>query len=286
LEGFIQALVLGLAFGGVYALVASGLTLIFAVTRHINIAHGSFMILTMYILFVLYSSLGIDPYLGMLICIPVMFILGIIVFLFILRPVVKAEPLVVFQMLIGVSFVVENALLVYFGGDLRVVTGFIVLSKVDFGPIVVRTSQLVAFIASIAVSIGFFYLLEKTEFGRSIRAVAQDSDVAGLMGINVRTIQMLVFALGFVLLAIAASLVIPFQTFHPLLGLFATLFGSIILVMGGMGSFLGALIVSLGMGVIYGLSLYYIHSAMATTVCYGIFILFLLIKPQGLFGVK
>jgi len=285
--GLVQAIILGLAFGGVFALITAGLTLIFALTRHINVAHGSFMVLGMYIIFAAYRAWKLDPYLALLILAPLMFLLGLFVFrLGGFSQMIKADPLIVFQFFIGYVLIIENILLLRFSGDYQTVPSFITLSKTTLGPFVMRNAQLLAFLASLAVSLGFYWVLMNTEFGRAVRAVAQNPDVAALMGVNVRRVRMLVFALGFVLLAVAAALFIPLTTFNPYTGFILTLFALIILVMGGMGSFLGALVAGLIIGLAYGISYFYVGSSLAAVIPYGLFILVILLRPQGIFGIR
>jgi len=192
----------------------------------------------------------------------------------------------VFHLFIGWVFIIESGLLVAFGGDYRTVSSFIGLHKIVFGPFQLRTTQVIAFIVSVAISLIFYRVLMTTNFGRAVRATAQLPDVASLYCINVRRIQMLVFGLGFVLISLAGALLAPIMSFTPYTGFFLVLFALIILVLGGMGSFLGALVAGLIIGLAYGLSYFYIASNLAMLIPYGIFILVILFRPQGLFGVR
>ena len=283
---FVQGAILGLAFGCVFALIASGLTLIYAVTKHIHASHGVFMVLSMYMLWLLYNHFGIDPYLSLLIVVPAMFGIGLFLFRFVFRRVLSAETLTVFQYFIAWIFIIENALLIGFGADAVTVPSFITLSKLHFGSVIVRVPQLVAVVASLALLLALYRVIKATDFGRAIRAIAQDRDTASLMGINVRRIQMLVFGIGFALLAFAAVMTNPLVSFDPYYGFWLVLFALIILMLGGMGNFMGSLIAGLIIGFVYGMSYLLIGSTLSAIPTYVIVILILLFRPQGLLGTR
>ncbi len=282
----VQAVVLGLAQGAVYALIASGLTLIYAVTRHFNFAHGHFLAIGMYMSYALFTAYELDPYLSFFIVAPAMFILGLFIFRFLLQPLVRGSPLTTLIMLYGLSLIIENVLLIIFGGQDHAVPTFLDLDKLYFGPIIMKTSLLVALLVSLVVTLGFYWLLRTTDFGRTVRAVAEKPESAALMGIKVRRVQLLVFALAFVLLAIAATCYIPMSTMFPTMGLNITLFAFVVITLGGMGNFLGALVGGLIIGVAGALSSLFWGVGLSATIPYAIFILVMLFRPQGLFGGK
>jgi branched-chain amino acid transport system permease protein len=281
-----QLLALGLAFGGLYALMASGLTLSYAVTRHINVAHGDFLALGLYALFAIYGALKLDPYLSFFIVAPLLFAFGFVIFRFFLRPVMHTAPIVVFQLFIGMGFIIQNALNIVFTGNSLNVRSFIALDKLALGTVLVRTPEVIALTVSLVVCLGFYWLLQSTEFGRVIRAVAQRPDVAQLMGVNIRQVQAWVFALSFLLLAIAATLAAPILVLRPVMGLEISLYALIILILGGMGNFVGALVGAFIIGVATAGSQFFLGSSMSAAVPYAIFVAILLLRPQGLFGAK
>ncbi len=281
-----QVLVLGLAFGGVYALIASGLTLSYAVTRHINVAHGDFLALGLYVLFSICGTLGLDPYVALLLVAPILFVLGFVVFRLFLRPVVHTAPIVVFQLFIGMGFIIQSGLNIVYTGNALNVPSAVALHKLYVGPIVVRTADTLAFGVSVVVCVGFYWLLRSTEFGRVVRAVAQRPDVAPLMGVDIRWVQAWVFALSFLLLAIAAALSAPILVLRPSMGLEISLYALIILILGGMGHFVGALLGAFIIGIATSASLFVWGTSMSAAVPFAIFVIILLLRPQGMFGAR
>ncbi len=284
--GFVQVLVLGLAFGGVYALIASGLTLSYAVTRQINVAHGDFLALALYALWTLQRVTNLDPYLGFFVVAPLLLGLGVLVFRFLLGPVVQTAPIVVFQLFIGMGFIIENGLNILFTGNSQSVPSVIVLHKLRAGPIVLRTADTIALAGSLIVCLGFYWLLRSTEFGRVVRAVAQRPDVASLMGVNIRKVQVRVFALSFLLLAFAAALSAPILVLRPTMGLEISLYALIILILGGMGHFGGALLGAFIIGIATAFSLYVWGNSMSAAIPFALFVVILLVRPQGIFGLR
>jgi branched-chain amino acid transport system permease protein len=281
-----QVLVLGLAFGGLYALIASGLTLAYAVTRHINVAHGDFLALGLYVLFSVCGALRLDPYLGLLVVAPLLFVLGFVIFRLFLRPVVHTAPIVVFQLFIGMGFVIQSGLNIAYTGNALNVPSAIGLHKLYLGPVVLRTADALAFVVSVVVCVGFYWLLRSTEFGRVVRAVAQRPDVAPLMGVDIRSVQARVFALSFLLLAIAAALSAPILVLRPTMGLEISLYALIILILGGMGHFVGALLGAFIIGIATSASLFVWGTSMSAAVPFAIFVVILLLRPQGMFGAR
>mgnify|MGYP001031330838 CR=1 FL=1 len=191
--------------------------------------------------------------------------------------------LVSFQIFLGLIFVIENLLLGFFTATPHLIPSFIVLRRVSLGHLVLGLPHLIAFIAALVIGLGFYWMLRSTDFGRAIRAVSEDMETASLMGIKVRKVQMMVWALAFVLIAVAASLVAPWWEVSPFIGLDLTLFALIILVIGGMGNFVGALVAGFAMGLIESIAGLTIGGTMAAALPYIIFIFFLFFRPQGLF---
>jgi branched-chain amino acid transport system permease protein len=281
-----QVLVLGLVFGGLYALIASGLTLGYAVTRHINVAHGDFLALGMYLLLSIYSAWKIDPYVSFFIVAPLLFGLGLLIFKFFLGPIVQAAPIVIFQLFIGMGFIIQNGLNIVYSGNSQNVPSVVAMSKLHLGDVVVRTPDTIALVASLVVCVGLYWWLQSTEFGRVVRAVAQRPDVAPLMGINIRSVQSKVFALSFLLLGIAASLAAPILVLRPSMGLEISLYALIILILGGMGNFVGTLVGAFIIGVASSVSQFVWGNALSAAVPFAIFVVILLLRPQGIFGTR
>jgi len=280
------AIVQGLAQGGVYALIASGLTLIYAVTRHFNFAHGGLLVLALYFSYYFYDSFGYDPYLSFLIVAPIMFIIGLLIFRFLFQRLISSSPLTSILMFFGIALIIQYLMPITFDTLNKSVGSFIMLNKIHIGSVTITLRSLIAVTTSLVVSLSFYWLLKTTDFGRAIRAIAQRPEAAALMGINVRRMQMLVFALAFVLLAAAAATYAPMHSFNANIGLNITLFAFIVIALGGMGHFIGALVAGMIIGVAEQLSSLFWGTSLSATIPYAIFIMVLLFRPQGLFGSK
>jgi branched-chain amino acid transport system permease protein len=281
---FFQVVIQGIMMGSVYFLIASGLTMIFAVTRLLNFAQGDFMVVAMYTCLVLFTSLKLDPYVSIFLVMPFMFGVGVFIYRFLVRRVLRAHILMVIQLTLGLVFIVEGGLLLVFKADYKTVPTFLTGSKIYLGPFILGVPLLVAFLVSAFIAGFLFWILRTTDFGRAVRAVAQSPEAAALMGVHVDRIQMQVFGIGFLLLGIAGPMVIPLLTMMPFMGLHLTLFAFIILVLGGMGNFLGAMLGGLILGLAEALGYLYLGAGFAPAVPYSIFILVLLFRPQGILG--
>jgi branched-chain amino acid transport system permease protein len=238
----------------------------------------------MYGSFVLYAIFGLDPYLSILILIPIMGVLGLIVFRLLLQPMLQAYPVMVILLFLGVVFTIENALLMVFKARPRAVPSFLDMSNVVLGDIRIRSPQLVALIAALFILITLYWVLRNTQFGRLIRASAENPQAAALMGVNVGKVQYGVLAIAFGLLAVAGPLLIPVFSFNPYTGLEFTLFIIMIIVLGGLGNLLGSLVASFLIGISMAFSTLAWGTTMASAVPFAIFVLLLLFRPHGLFG--
>lgn len=279
-----QAVVSGLLFGAVYALVAAGLTLILGVMRIFNIAHGEFLMVGMYATFFLNSQLGLDPYLALPVVTLTLFAFGCVMFLLFIKPVLAQSETTQVLLTIGVSIFLQNAALYFFKADTRGVR--VPYANIHFtvGPVVASLTELVAFAGSLIVSIGLFVILRRTEFGRSLRAASQNRDAAMLSGINVSTIYLLAFGIGTALLGVTASLLLPLYYVSPNIGTLFLLLAFVVVVLGGMGNFVGALVGGLIIGVTQSVGASFMPGSLASVLTFSLLVLLLLFRPQGIFG--
>ncbi len=279
-----QVLVQGLAYGGVYALLAMGLTLMYAVSRALNIAHGNFLALCMYLLLTLSTSLRLDPYVSVFITVPVFFGLGLLFYRYFYHPLQKAELLLSFQAMIALVFILTEGTYMIWGGNAVQVPSAVQLAHVRVGSMQISLPLVLAAGAAIVVAAVLYLMLKRTDLGHQIRAIAQRPELARLIGINVVRVEMLVFGMAFVLVAIAASFVVPFWTVTPEMGFSFALFAFIVLVVGGMGNFLGALAGGFLVGVATAFSQFFLGGSLGSAIPYVIFVLVLIFKPKGLMG--
>ncbi|MGB7572800.1 MAG: branched-chain amino acid ABC transporter permease [Thermodesulfobacteriota bacterium] len=281
----LQLIVNGLLLGGIYALISIGLTLIFGVVRVINFAHGEFLMLSMYITYFSYTFLGMNPYLSLVVGVPLMFFTGMAIDQLIIRPLRDAPAYMQVFATVGLSIVLLNLALFLFTGDYQSIHMAFAEKTFRLGSLSLSYAKLVIFFSSILVSIGLFLLLQYTNIGKQIRAIAQDRMAAKLMGINLNRIYMLTFGIGTALVAIAGGLILPVYYVFPSVGVYFVLTAFVVVVLGGMGNMVGALLGGFIIGIADSLSGYYIDPSLKEVVSFIIFLIVLLIRPSGLMGI-
>lgn len=293
LEVFLQTVISGLLLGGLYALIGLGMTLIMGVMKIINLAHGELMMVAMYIAYWLFTLYGIDPYLAILIAAPVLFGLGILIQRYLITPVIKVESILPENQVIltvGIGMVLASLATFFFKSDYRstpvdYATTTLYLSDIwNSSPIEISISiaWAVSFVFAIIITLALGAFLSKTDLGRSIRAVSQDSDAAILMGINVKRMRAFSFGLGAAIVAAAGCLFIPLYYLFPAIGGQFTLIAFVITILGGLGSIIGAIIGGLVLGVFESLTSTYVGMGWAPVGRFVIFIAVLIFLPGGI----
>jgi branched-chain amino acid transport system permease protein len=279
-----QALVTGILIGGVFALLSVGLTMIWGVMRIINFAHGEFLMVGMYIVYFLVAKGGWDPYVTLLISVPALFVVGVAIFRLTIQPILAHPSMNQIMLTLGLSLILQNLALVLFSADpLIAQTAY---SRITFslGPAVVRVPQLIAFGGSGLAAVLLYWFLQKTDAGRAIRAASQNREAAVLMGVDVQRTYLLAFGIGSACLGVAASLMVPFYYTSPTVGLWFGLVSFVVVVLGGMGNFMGALVGGLIIGLTEAFGAAILPGSLSRVFTFMIFILVLLFRPQGLFG--
>ncbi len=284
LEVLTQVAVSGILLGGVYALISIGLTLIFGVLRVINFAHGEFLMVAMYATYWLFHLYGLDPYVSIIVVTALLFVLGLLTQTVIIRPILNAPSSMQIFATVGLSIVFQNAALLIWKGDYRSVETAYSKAVLNVGPLLVGVSRLVAFLVALAITVGIFLFLKRTYVGKAIRCTAQDRTAALLMGINTNRIYLITFAIGTALVGIAGALLIPIYPTFPTVGAYFVLIAFVVVVLGGLGNMTGALLGGLIIGLVEAFSGFYVP-AYKEAVYFVVFILVLLVRPTGLFGV-
>ena len=286
LDIFLSALANGLMIGAVYALVALGLTLVYGVLHIINFAHGATLTAAMYAVYVAHAMLWVDPYLALPGLAAIFFALGYLVQRWVIGPASHGDDSNILLVTLGLSIIMENALLASFRSDTRSIDVPYGFSVVEVGNLFLSTPKLVAFAGSFVVAALLWLLLARTDTGRAIRAVAKEKTGAALVGVRVEHIYAVTFGLGTACLAVAACLLMPTFLVNPRIGNAFVLVAFTIVVLGGMGSIPGALIGGLFVGVVESLSGLYLGESLGQIGIFLIFILVLLARPTGLFGAR
>jgi len=280
----LQATVLGILTGGLYALMASGLTLVFGVMDIINVAQGAFVVLGAYLSFELQQRVGLDPILGLLITIPIMFLLGLVLEVAFIRPLKKDRTQLSILVTYAIAIIIEGTLNNAFSPNLVKIQAWYTTASIPMLGFYLPVSYLLAFGLSVVLLSALYYLLYRTTFGRSVRASMQNRVAAQLVGIDVERVSALTFAIGVSLTAaggMAYGLINQFNAASHL-DLISRLL--VIIVLGGMGSLGGALVASVAMLVIEDITAAFWSPTWASTVFFALLVLLLLVRPQGLFG--
>ena len=276
----------GLTTGAVYALIALGLTLIYGVLHIINFAHGAALMVALYAVYLLKQNFGIDPYLALPLVVPGMFALGYALQRLIINRASHGKDENILLVTLGISIVMENVALLLFKSDTRTIDTAYTLSTVAIGPAMIAVPKLVAFAGALAVSGLLLWIVGKTDLGRAIRAVAKEKHGAKLMGIDVDHVYAMSFGIGLACLGAAACFLLPAYYVNPQVGSGFVLVAFTVVVLGGMGSFGGALIGGLLVGVVESLGGLYLGESLGQIGIFVIVIAVLLVRPQGLFGAK
>jgi branched-chain amino acid transport system permease protein len=280
----VPAILNGLMTGAVYALVALGLTLIYGVLHIINFAHGALLTAASFAAFFAYKLLGLDPYLAAVLLTPLFFVLGYALQRFVIGPAAHGEDRNILLVTLGLAVVIENTLLFAFHADTRTINLPYAFDVVEIGSAFLAVPRVVAFAAVIVVALVLWLIMQRTDTGKAIRAVAKEKLGAELSGIDVAHIYAVTFGLGTACLAIAACLLIPTYYVNPSAGNAFVLIAFTVVVLGGMGSVTGALIGGLFVGVVESLSSLYLGESLGQIGIFVMFIVVLLVRPSGLFG--
>jgi branched-chain amino acid transport system permease protein len=274
----------GLTTGAVYALVALGLTLIYGVLHIINFAHGASLMLALYGVYLLNTRLGWDPYLCLLPMVAGMFALGYALQRGVINRASHGKDENILLVTLGLAIVMENVALLAFSGDTRSIETPYTLQTVPIGPAVIALPKLIAFGGALAVAALLLWIVKRTDLGRAIRAVAKEKQGAKLMGIDVEHVYAMSFGIGLACLGAAACFLLPAYYVNPQVGSGFVLVAFTIVVLGGMGSFGGALLGGLLIGVVESIGGLLLGDSLGQVGIYLIFIAVLLLRPQGLFG--
>lgn len=282
---FWQLVINGLMLGGLFAIISVGLTLIFGIIRLVNFAHGELLMVGMYATFLLTTQLGVHPYVLAPPVVLMLFVVGVLIQRFIMQPLLEARDahMQIFAT-VGLSTALINLALLLFGADIYSTPAEGARTPLVFGPFRILTGHLVMFITGVLVVAGLHVFMKYTHLGRAIRATAQHRHAAQLMGININWIYMVTFGIGAACVGLAATLVAPMYPVSPTVGTYFVLTAFVVVVLGGMGSLHGAFIGALIIGLVDSLSGYYIAPDLKEVVIFAIFILILLVRPTGLFG--
>lgn len=277
----------GLLMGGIYALIAVGLSLQYGVGRVLNVSHGEFIMLGAFATWSLYTVLGISPLVSLAICGPILFIIGFLIhrtlFQYLRGTSESTEAFADSSLLasFGLLFIIQNVALIAWKADIR---GYSYLdSSVSIFGALFSANRLVALLFAVGISLAFYFFLTRTRLGKAIRAAAEDPGTAQVMGVNIHRVLAICFGLGALMAGFAGVLVSMMYEIQPTMGLEYTIIAIIVVVLGGLGSITGSLIGGFILGLI-GSIVTYFDAGLSLIAYYVIFILLLLVRPTGIFG--
>jgi branched-chain amino acid transport system permease protein len=277
-----ELLTLGLFLGAFYGLIALGLSLVFGVQNVINIAHGEFVMLGAYVAFFGWSLLGLNPVVSMLAGLPVMFVLGASLQWALLERVQGSDELTTLILTFGLALALRSLAQFAFTSDYRSID-FLSRSVTVFETSFSLNRPL-GFAIALGGAVAFFAFLKYTDWGKAIRATSQNAEVARACGINTRHVRMVTFGLGAATAGVAGGIAGMLFTIFPAMGLEYLLKSFVVVVLGGLGSLVGAVVAGLGFGVVETGGTFFLSSTVATLIAFVVLIVTLIVRPQGLFG--
>lgn len=280
----------GLLIGAIYGGVALGLSVIFGVMRVINFAHGSFLMVAMYLAWILWKYMGLHPYIAVFITVPALFLLGYLVQAHIISHLFKreralvVEPLSALLLTAGVFLVLDNTVLMVFGPDVRSVSVDIAYQSFFIGEVPINVPRFIAFVATLVTAGGLSYWLRYSDMGRAIRATAQNRDAAAMSGINVPFVYNVTFGIGSAVLGLFGALLVPFFSVTTTIGITFGIKSFVVVVLGGIGSIWGCVVGGLVLGLFESVASQFVTATSAAIFSFGLFIFILLVRPSGLMG--
>ncbi|MGO9418228.1 branched-chain amino acid ABC transporter permease [Roseiarcus sp.] len=279
----VDTLIQGVLLGGLYALFAAGLSLVFGVMRLVNLAHGDLIVLAAFLILTLVTALGLNAFVATLVAIPIMFAMGFLLQLQVLNRTLGSDILPPLLVTFGLSIVIQNGLLEGFSADSRRISvGWLETASLPLGPVNVGVMPLITFLSALAVIVGLNWLFYRTELGRAFRATSDDKATAGLMGIRPDRMFAVATGIAMVVATIAALYLGARANFDPTIGPARLIYAFEAVIIGGLGSLWGTLAggVIIGVAQTFGAS---INPEWQLLLGHLAFIVVLLVMPRGLF---
>jgi len=280
----LQALVSGILMGAVYSLVSIGLTIIYGVVRIVNFAHGEFLMIGMYATYFLWAYFGIDPLVAMIINGPLLYVIGILIYKSLFRRVVLASDFTKIFLTVGLSLVLQNLALLLFTANYWSVRTFYEKMVINLWGISISYPRFIAFCGAVILSLLISLFLLKTDLGKAMRAVAQNWEVAMLMGINPDRIFMGAVGLGSAVAGVTGTIIMPYFYVFPMVGAAFVVMCFAVVISAGLGSIKGALFCGPIFGIAESLGILFVGADSGLIVAFLILLVVLIFRPSGLMG--
>ena len=287
MDKLIQTLISGLSLGSIYALIALGYTMVYGIAKMLNFAHGDIIMVGAYAVITAVFTMGLPPFIAILISIALCALLGIAIELLAYRPLRQAQPLAVLITAIGVSYLLQNLALLIYGSEQKAFPMIVALPTVHIGGVYIDGITLATLVVTAVIMVALSLFINKTRMGKAMRAVSEDKEAAELMGISVNRTITVTFAIGSALAGVAAVFYGAAYTYiRPTTGAMPGIKAFTAAVFGGIGSIPGAMLGGILLGVIEQLSKTYISTLWADAIVFGVLVVVLVVKPTGLLGKK
>jgi branched-chain amino acid transport system permease protein len=286
LADFVQLVILGLLAGGIYVAVGVGFGLVWGVLNIVNLSHGALVVVGGYITWMLFVGLHLDPFLSLPVDAAVLFLVGYGLQRGVINRIIRAPLLFTFLLTFGLNLVIVNALLLIFGSDFRSVTPAYSGQGLELGAIVVPYVPLTALVVAILLATGLALILNRTRVGLAINAIAADRDAAQLVGIDLRHLYAVTYGLGAACAGVAGGLIAMIQAITPTAGEPYTLQAFVVVILGGLGRVSATVAGGLAFGLVeaFGQSIPGSGSVFANAIAFGVMVVVLVTRPQGLMG--
>ena len=287
MDKLIQTLISGLSLGSIYALIALGYTMVYGIAKMLNFAHGDIIMVGAYAVITAVFTMGLPPFIAILISIALCALLGIAIEFLAYRPLRQAQPLAVLITAIGVSYLLQNLALLIYGSEQKAFPTIVALPTVHIGGVYIDGITLATLVVTAVIMVALSLFINKTRMGKAMRAVSEDKEAAELMGISVNRTITVTFAIGSALAGVAAIFYGAAYTYiRPTTGAMPGIKAFTAAVFGGIGSIPGAMLGGILLGVIEQLSKTYISTLWADAIVFGVLVVVLVVKPTGLLGKK
>jgi branched-chain amino acid transport system permease protein len=283
MDDFFRVLVIALLLGGIYGLVAMGLSLIFGVIRVVNFAQGELVMFGMYGAFFANQVFGLNVYLTLLIVVPVLFVIGVLIQRLVIQPL-RDEAAMQLLATFGLLILFQSAVLAATRGDTYTLRDPFARDTFTLGPAIIDNGRLVILVVTTVIALSLRQVIQSTTFGRSIRAVTEDRDAARLMGVNVERAFLITFGIGAALAGVAGVLLAPVYSITPQIGGNFIFAAFAVVVVGGLGSVTGAYVGGFLIGAVEAFSGFYLDPTLGTAFYFLVFLVVLVVRPAGLFG--
>lgn len=279
----LQVAIDGLLLGGIYSLMSVGLTLIWGVMGIVQFAHGEYLMLSMYATFWVFQLLGLDPYLSLIIVVPLFFLLGVVTQRALIDPILDAPEVAQIFATVGISIVLKNLAVFLWSADYRSVPTSYGSINFHLGKLVINFPKVMAFLVCVGLSVALFIFLKRTYLGKAIRATSQHRKAAQLMGVNIHRVYLFVFGIGTAMVGVAGAVLMPMYWAFPTVGTYFVIIAFIVVVLGGMGNIMGAFFGGLLLGLVESFSGLILPPTLKGVIYLLIFVVILVFKPSGLF---